>query len=180
MFSIHRLFRFAKVPLVVVYVAEYAMQSGVWSAIGFPSESSSAREEFYAYANWSYQLGVFFSRSSGMIWHPSLNVLWALSLLQTLLLGFYWTDAMVELWYDYSLVALCVIAGLAGGAIYVHGFKLLSASQPSHTRELACAATSLAIDVGILIGSIAGLYIQACIYARQGIDGASASGGFCE
>jgi MFS family permease len=115
-----------------------------------------------------------------MIWQPSLNVLWALSLLQTFLLVFFWTDAMVELWYDYSLVVLCVIAGLAGGAIYVHGFKLLSASQPSNTRELACAATSLAIDVGILIGSIAGLYIQACIYARQDIEGASVSGGFCE
>ena len=171
---------YVKVPLTVVYFAEYAMQSGVWSGIGFPPESSSAREEFYEYANWSYQLGVFVSRSSGMLFQPSLGVLWVLPLLQTLLLGFFWIDAMAELWYGQSLLMLCVVAGLAGGAIYVHGFKLLSASQPSHTRELACAAASVAADFGILIGSVAGLFIQACIYTRQGIDGASVSGGFCE
>jgi len=50
------------VPLLVVYVAEYALQSGVWSAIGFPVRSSHARDEFYGYANWCYQLGVFASR----------------------------------------------------------------------------------------------------------------------
>jgi len=156
------------------------MQSGVWSAIGFPTESSSAREEFYAYANWSYQLGVFVSRSSGMLFQPSLTILRYLPVLQTLLLGFFWIDAIVELWYNYSLLVLCVIAGLASGAIYVHGFKLLSASQPSQFRELACSSAIVASDLGVLIGSIVGLYIQACIYARQGIDGASASGAFCK
>ena len=41
------------VPLFVVYVAEYSLQSGVWSAVGFPDPSSvHAREHFYAYANW--------------------------------------------------------------------------------------------------------------------------------
>ena len=164
---------------MIVFFAEYVMQSGVWSAIGFPPDSSSAREEFYAYANWSYQLGVFLSRSSGMLFQPSLTMLWYLPLLQTLLLGFFWVDAIVELWYGYSLLVLCVIAGLAGGAIYVHGFKLLSASQQSNTRELACSSAIVASDLGVLIGSIAGLYIQACIYARQDIDGASVSGGFC-
>jgi battenin len=173
------LFVCCQVPLTIVYFAEYAMQSGVWSAVGFPPTSSSAREHFYEYANWSYQLGVFASRSSGLLWQPSLRVLWALPLLQTLLLAFFWTDAIAELWYGPSLLVLCVAAGLAGGAIYVHGFKLLSASQPAQTRELACAAASVAADVGILIGSVAGLYIQACIYDRQGIDGASVTGGFC-
>lgn len=47
-------------------------------------------------------------------------------------------------------------------------------------RELACSSAIVASDLGVLIGSIVGLYIQACIYARQGIDGASALGVFCE
>ena len=156
------------------------MQSGVWSAVGFPPTSEHARERFYGYANWCYQLGVFVSRSSGMLFTPSLGVLWALPVLQTGLLVFFWADAVAELWYGPSLLALCVGAGLAGGAIYVHGFKLLSSSQPPATRELACASASVSADVGILIGSVAGLYIQACIYDRQSIEGASVSGAFCD
>lgn len=42
-----------------MYFAEYAMQSGVWPAIGFPMDSDAARKRFYSYSNWCYQAGVF-------------------------------------------------------------------------------------------------------------------------
>ncbi|CAM9854104.1 unnamed protein product, partial [Phaeothamnion confervicola] len=42
-------------PLVLVYAAEYTMQTGAWSAIGFPVSSEDARNEFFELANWSYQ-----------------------------------------------------------------------------------------------------------------------------
>jgi hypothetical protein len=45
------------VPLFVVYFAEYAMQSGTWTAIGFPVTSADARHRFYLYSNWVYQAG---------------------------------------------------------------------------------------------------------------------------
>jgi hypothetical protein len=45
------------VPLFVVYFAEYAMQSGTWTAIGFPVTSADARHKFYLYSNWLYQAG---------------------------------------------------------------------------------------------------------------------------
>jgi hypothetical protein len=45
------------VPLFVVYFAEYAMQSGTWTAIGFPVTSADARHKFYLYSNWVYQAG---------------------------------------------------------------------------------------------------------------------------
>ena len=54
-------------PLIIVYCAEYAMQSGTWTAIGFPVTDPDARHAFYEAANWCYQLGVFLSRSSGML-----------------------------------------------------------------------------------------------------------------
>ena len=47
------------IPLIVVYFAEYAMQSGTWAAIGFPLEDCEARKKFYQYAGFCYQLGVF-------------------------------------------------------------------------------------------------------------------------
>jgi len=82
--------------------------------------------------------------------------------------------------YNSGLLALCLCAGLAGGAVYVHGFKLLSARQKPQTRELAMSAASVASDLGILLGSAVGLFIQACIYEEQGIGGAEVSGSYCE
>ena len=40
------------IPLFVVYAAEYALQSGTWTAIGFPVDNKRARETFYEYSNW--------------------------------------------------------------------------------------------------------------------------------
>ena len=40
------------VPLFLVYAAEYVLQSGAWSAIGFPVTSMRARDEFFEYSNW--------------------------------------------------------------------------------------------------------------------------------
>ena len=62
------------VPLFLVYAAEYAMQSGVWSSIGFPIADAAARHRFYVAANWMYQAGVFLSRSSGMLFQVLSNL----------------------------------------------------------------------------------------------------------
>eukprot|EP00594_Rhizosolenia_setigera_P011969 CAMPEP_0178971620 /NCGR_PEP_ID=MMETSP0789-20121207/20418_1 /TAXON_ID=3005 /ORGANISM="Rhizosolenia setigera, Strain CCMP 1694" /LENGTH=291 /DNA_ID=CAMNT_0020658695 /DNA_START=256 /DNA_END=1128 /DNA_ORIENTATION=+ len=41
------------IPLFTVYFAEYALQSGAWTSIGFPSpQDPEARAEFYYYGNW--------------------------------------------------------------------------------------------------------------------------------
>jgi CLN3 protein len=49
-------------PLFTVYVAEYAVQSGTWTTIGFPvSDAESTRDAFFEYSNWMYQTGVFLS-----------------------------------------------------------------------------------------------------------------------
>ena len=69
---------------------------------------------------------------------PSLAVLWLLPALQLGLFGFFFADAMTgTLWYDDGVLCLCCAAGLAGGAVYVHGFKLISSAMPTETRELA-------------------------------------------
>ena len=40
------------IPLFVVYFAEYALQSGTWTAIGFPVGDVKARDKFYVSSNW--------------------------------------------------------------------------------------------------------------------------------
>lgn len=58
------------------------MQTGTWSAIGFPVSSADARQRFYEYANLCYQGGVFVSRSSGMVVRLSPLMLWSLPAVQ--------------------------------------------------------------------------------------------------
>ena len=87
------------VPLAVVYFAEYALQSGVWAAMGFPVEDQGARQQFYEFSNWTYQAGVVIARSSGKLWTPSRPRLWLIPGIQVIFLGFSVMNAYYQLWY---------------------------------------------------------------------------------
>jgi battenin len=161
------------VPLLVVYFAEYAMQSGTWAAIGFPVTDEEARKEFYTWANWTYQAGVFASRSSGKIYRPSLTAVQAMPALQVLLLAFFYAVAYFKILYGYGLMAPCFMAGLLGGCVYVNAFSLISEEVEGRERkELALATASVADSFGIMMADVAGLFIQACLYEKHGIEGA--------
>ncbi len=114
------------IPLVIVYFAEYAMQSGTWAAIGFPVQNATARKEFYRYSNALYQVGVFFSRSSGSIFQANRIILWIMPLLQTLCLVLFTLTGMFHFWYNYSLLPMCFFVGLLGGSVYINAFTLIS------------------------------------------------------
>merc|ERR1711871_1429534 len=81
------------VPLFIVYFAEYATQSGTWAAIGFPITDKKARDLFYECANWMCQVGVFFSRSSGLVFKADMKSIWILPFVQAALLLFFLHDA---------------------------------------------------------------------------------------
>lgn len=158
------------VPLFLVYFAEYAMQSGVWAAMGFPVDSDNARNNFYEYSNWMYQLGVLVSRSSGMFWKADMKALWGMPILQVMLLLFFLLDAYFQFWYDWSLLALCFVVGLLGGAVYVNGFALISERVPPHLKEFSLSAASIADSLGIAFSNVAGIFIQKAIYDYHGIS----------
>ena len=54
--------------LTVLSASCGVLQTGAWSAIGFPVHDDGARDKFYKVAGWLYQAGVFLSRSSGMLY----------------------------------------------------------------------------------------------------------------
>ena len=59
------------IPLFTVYMAEYMLQAGVWSAMGFPVTSAAARAQFYHYSNWTVSyLPHIFLRSSVLVLDP--------------------------------------------------------------------------------------------------------------
>lgn len=160
------------IPLFVVYATEYALQSGIWTAIGFPVDSTSARNTFYVTSNWVYQLGVFLSRSSGAFFTAPLWMLWLMPLLQTINLIFFYFVAMYKIVYNYVLLLPAFFVGLLGGAVYVSGYQRINKDMPLHLREIALSTSSLADSCGILLADISGLFIQACIYQHHEIDGA--------
>mmetsp|Transcript_25789 Transcript_25789/g.53623 ORF Transcript_25789/g.53623 Transcript_25789/m.53623 type:complete len:459 (+) Transcript_25789:88-1464(+) len=158
------------VPLIVVYFAEYAMQSGTWSAIGIPDVSDAdQRATFYQNANWCYQVGVLLSRSSGMLWRPSLSTLWVMPIAQVGLLVASTLNAAEHWWYDNSLLLASVVVGLFGGAVYVNGFRMIGEEVNADVRELAIAAAAVSCDIGTNIGEGVGVLVQSWIYTQNGI-----------
>jgi len=164
------------IPLFTVYAAEYACQGGAWTAMGFPVESVSARKAFYTRANWLYQIGVFFSRSSGTLFMISRFMLWVLPSLQVLnLVFFYWTAQMLPAPFWYNPVVTYGTAfwtGLLGGAVYVHGYRRVIADIAPVHREFALSTVSLAESLGVLCADVLGLFLQACLYQVHHLEGA--------
>lgn len=148
------------IPLFTVYAAEYMLQAGVWSAIGFPVDSPTARAQFYHYSNWSYQVGVFVSRSSGNLFTASLPLLWLMPFIQVLNLIFFWINAVHHFWYNYSILPVAFVAGILGGFVYVQGFSRLNSDLPIELREFGMASAGVADSFGILIADISALFIQ--------------------
>ncbi|KAG7374436.1 CLN3 domain containing protein [Nitzschia inconspicua] len=168
------------VPLFTVYVAEYALQSGTWTTIGFPVSDIQSRNAFFQYSNWMYQAGVFVSRSSGTIFTAPMILLWLMPVLQVVNVAFYSYVAAGQQDHDdhvgvYSpafLYAAALYTGLLGGAVYCHGYIRICKDLPLQYREFALSATSVAECLGIVVADIFGLVIQACLYHINGLDGA--------
>lgn len=161
------------VPLTVVYFAEYTMQTGVWSTIGFPVTSEVARSEFYSYAGLAYQSGVFLSRSSGVLFQANRAVLYLMPMLQTCLLVFFTIVSITHFWYNWSLLVFCFAAGLLGGGVYVNAFTLLSKEVPASHVEFALSAASVSDTVGIMLADFVGLMLQGCLYSINRLPGAT-------
>ncbi|GMH67532.1 hypothetical protein TrLO_g1657 [Triparma laevis f. longispina] len=162
-------------PLFLVYFAEYAMQSGTWAAIGFPVEDEDARKSFYQSANWVYQAGVFVSRSSGNIWHASMFSLWLMPVIQCCMLVLFYLIAVYQFLYSNVLLLGCFFVGLLGGAVYVNAFNRISKDVEKENVELALSTASVADSCGIMLSDVVGLFLQACVYKKFGIDGAAVS-----
>jgi battenin len=160
------------------------------------NSSEAARNDFYQKAGWCYQTGVFLSRSSGHLGTVNLQVLWLLPALQVgnLILfcytaasgggGGYDNDdgdhynndnngALASWLYQRPILLLgAFYTGLLGGAVYVHGYKRITADYDQGQVELALSATSVAEGLGVLVADVASLFIQSCLYHIHGWTGA--------
>jgi battenin len=164
------------IPLFTVYAAEYALQSGTWTAIGFPVEDEESRDRFYEFSNWMYQAGVFLSRSSGTLWTAPLWILWVIPGLQSLNVVIFSHvashTASSILYVPGFLYFGAFYAGLLGGSCYINAYKRICADLPLVHQEFALSSTSVGESLGIVVADILGLFIQACLYKANGLQGA--------
>eukprot|EP00980_Cylindrotheca_fusiformis_P021207 scaffold8150_cov118-Cylindrotheca_fusiformis.AAC.16 len=164
------------VPLFTVYAAEYALQSGTWTAIGFPVDDKASRDRFYEFSNWMYQAGVFLSRSSGTLWTAPLWILWVMPGLQSVNVVIFYNVAShadsSALHSPGILYFGAFFAGLLGGSCYINAYKRICRDLPLSRQEFALSSTSVGESLGIVVADVLGLFIQSCLYKTNGIGGA--------
>ena len=156
-------------PLFLVYFAEYVTQSGTWAAIGFPITDKTARNKFYEYANFTYQIGVFFSRSSGLLCKANIKVMWLMPFIQVGLMLFFVSDAYSQYWYNWTLLIPAFCVGLIGGAVYIGVFALIAEEVKPELKEYSMGVAIIANTVGILASNVCGVYVQKGLYSYHNI-----------
>lgn len=168
-------------PLFIVYIAEYLIQGGAWTCFSFDRDTLSdkdSRDKAYKYLNLAYQVGVFISRSSGMYFHPTRWVLWIMPFMQLGMCILFTLDSGLGFWNGYSLLVPAVFTGLLGGAVYVNAFTMIDREVKEEYREFSLSASTVAINLGILLAAIGGLYMQWCLFEWNGLP-PTADGGTC-
>eukprot|EP00434_Breviolum_minutum_P022983 symbB.v1.2.020276.t1/scaffold1692.1/size111236/5 len=154
------------VPLFWVYAAEYLIQSGFWAAMGFPVTDPISRRHWYKWSNFTYQIGVFISRTFFMCICRNRKVLWLGGFLQVFFGAFFFAAAMTPFGDWWLLVpALCV--GFLGGGVYVGAFSLIAQEQPAAYVELALSSASVADTLGMILASSLGFVAQGCIFGEM-------------
>jgi battenin len=117
-----------------------------------------------------YQGGVLVSRSSGTLWKADMKALWIMPTIQTFILAFFIADAFLMWWYDWSLLVLCFIVGLFGGAVYVGGYALIAETVDPELKEFSLSAAAVGADIGVALSNVAGIFIQQALYDYHNIS----------
>lgn len=154
------------VPLLFVYVSEYAIQSGLWAAMGFPVTDPISRRNWYKWSNFTYQVGVFISRTFFILICRSRKVLWTGGLLQ-IFMGVFFTFAAVQPFGGWWLLAPSLFVGFLGGGVYVGAFSLIAKEQKAEFVELALCSASVADTIGMIFANVLGLMAQGCIFGMM-------------
>lgn len=161
------------IPLVLVYFAEYAIQAGAWTAYSFdPSQVDNleSRNDAYLWLNLMYQIGVFISRSSTILFVANRCGLWIMPFLQIGMLLFFSFNATEQFWNGLSLLFPALFVGLLGGGVYVNAFTLITKEVDDAYEEFSLSAASVADTFGSLLGDVFALFLQSCLFYSLGLE----------
>ncbi|RPB24458.1 golgi integral membrane protein [Terfezia boudieri ATCC MYA-4762] len=148
-------------PLLLVYIAEYTINQG-----HRPPHRFTHFRDFYPTYNTIYQLGVFISRSSHLIYR--LPALYPPSLLQCLNLIILTLHAMYPFIPTVWIVFVVIFwEGLLGGSVYVNTFAKITEEVGLSEREFALGAVTVADSGGICIAGFVGLWLEGALCRWQ-------------
>lgn len=140
------------VPLGLVYFFEYFINQGLSELIYF-EKSSIPRDRQYPWYQTMYQLGVFISRSSVLIYR--IDKLWLLPILQGLNVLLLLMHILFPYFTSIGFVmAVIAYEGLLGGAAYVNTFYKIRVESDDSSRSFNMAFVALADSMGILAAAL--------------------------
>ena len=156
--------------LFTVYFFEYAIITSFADTMGkqmkqlYPERAQDLSiKEYFVFLNFSYQVGVFISRSSLRFIRIPPGKVWVLTFFQAINFGFMFVNA--KYMYVQNLYILCPVivwVGLMGGGSYVnvlHGILDLKTLDKSE-KEMALSLSLLFNDSGIFLASVFSLIMS--------------------
>ncbi|XP_041473302.1 battenin-like isoform X1 [Lytechinus variegatus] len=140
------------IPLMVVYIAEYFINQGLYELLFFP-HAWLPHQEQYRWYQVLYQTGVFISRSSVNIVHIRRTWIFALMQIANMIIF------LTQLFYFYIpsifiVFVLVLFEGLLGGAAYVNTFYIIRREVSVDKREFALGAPTVSDSIGISIAAL--------------------------
>ncbi|MCJ1283469.1 G1/S-specific cyclin cln3 [Xylographa opegraphella] len=155
-------------PLLLVYTAEYTINQAVAPTLLFPLASSPfpSYRSFYPTYQFTYQAGVFLSRSSTpflrihALYAPSL--LQCLNLLLLVLQSLY--SPLPNVW---CVLAVVFWEGLLGGLVYVNTFAQILEREPADAREFSLGAVTVSDSAGICVAGVLGIGVEGALCRWQ-------------
>ncbi|XP_072178177.1 battenin-like [Diadema setosum] len=154
------------IPLMIVYIAEYVINQGLFELLFFPGAWLS-HEAQYRWYQVVYQLGVFISRSSVNILF--IEKTWIMAVLQVVNLIF----IVMQLLYFFIpsifiIFAIILYEGLLGGSAYVCTFYILRTRvSTTNRKEFALGAASVSDSLGIATAAIISFPVHKAFCSRS-------------
>ncbi|XP_051171837.1 battenin [Leptopilina boulardi] len=137
-------------PLGLVYLFEYFINQGLFELIEFNNIPWLRPSDQYRWLQVDYQIGVFISRSSAVLF--TFNKIWIMAVLQFVNVIILLFESIYFYIPSFWIVfALVFWEGLLGGGAYVNTFYKISRQLPAEDRESAFSIVVLADSIGIAL-----------------------------
>ncbi|XP_050497288.1 battenin isoform X1 [Diabrotica virgifera virgifera] len=144
------------IPFSLVYVFEYFINQGTFELIRIKN-SSISNDDQYRWFQVTYQIGVFFSRSSVNLFH--IKQTWWMTLFQGINVVIFTTEAVFYYIPNFYIVVVLVLwEGLLGGSSYVNTFYRISTEVAEENKQFSMAITTFGDSIGITLAGFLAIF----------------------
>ncbi|KAK6198799.1 vacuolar CLN3 [Scheffersomyces amazonensis] len=161
-------------PLLSVYISEYAINQGVAPTLLFPLEDLphwlfASYRDIYVVYGFLYQLGVFISRTSinfgirfrKLYWMAFLQFI---NVIITVYQSIYMDFPFPSIWF---ILILTFYEGLLGGLSYANTFMSVSENVPKSKREFSMGCVSISDGAGVVFAGLINLWLETTLCSIQ-------------